>query len=391
MAMPAPPARLTVRSRKCPRSSAGCPFTTSRWGQRAAIVFAGPFINYLFAILVLATLFATAGQQYTPPVLGGVVPGGAAAQGGLKAGDRIVSFNGTKIDRFEEVLQIAALRPGETMPIVVLRGGRKIAFKVKPKPRFLNRSQTEGQGIGDLGVTYMIQPIIGKVLAGTAAAKARLLAGDRFIRVNGKPVKTFEEVRQQVLPSPGKPLRVEVRRGKTVISVTITPEAHQIKDKSGKVVRTVGLLGVRAKSRPKRTYGPLTAILKAVEETYTLTVTTGVAIGQMISGTRSTRDLGGPLRIAEMSGDMAQIGLYAFVWFLGALSLHLCLINLLPVPLLDGGHLLFYGIEAVRGKPLGDRAQEFGFRIGLALVLTLMIFATWNDLLHFRIFDFLKF
>jgi regulator of sigma E protease len=148
---------------------------------------------------------------------------------------------------------------------------------------------------------------------------------------------------------------------------------------------------VRAKARPKRVYGPLEAAWKAVEETYNLTVTTGVAIGQMISGTRSTRDLGGPLRIAEMSGDMAQIGLYAFVWYLGALSLHLCLINLLPVPLLDGGHLLFYGIEAVRGKPLGDRAQEYGFRIGLALVLTLMIFATWNDLLHFRIFDFLKF
>ncbi len=360
-------------------------------GQRAAIVFAGPFINYLFAILVLGTLFATAGQQYTPPVLGRVAQGGAAASGGLKPGDKILSFNGTRIDRFEEVLQIAALRPNESLPIVVQRSGRKLSLTVKPKSRFLNRRQTEGQGIGDLGITPLIQPVIGEVLPGSAAARALLQADDRFERVNGKSVVTFEDVRQQVLPNAGKPLRVDVRRGKTLISVTVTPKAHQLKDKTGKVVRTIGLLGVRAKPRPKRVYGPLEATWKAVEETYTLAVTTGVAIGQMISGTRSSRDLGGPLRIAEMSGNMAQIGLYAFVWFLGALSLHLCLINLLPVPLLDGGHLLFYGIERLRGKPLGDRAQEYGFRIGLALVLTLMIFATWNDLLHFRIFDFLKF
>jgi regulator of sigma E protease len=110
----------------------------------------------------------------------------------------------------------------------------------------------------------------------------------------------------------------------------------------------------------------------------------------MISGTRSTRDLSGPLRIAEISGDMAQLGFYQYVWFLGVLSLSLCIINLLPVPMLDGGHLLFYGFEAVRGKPLGRRAQEYGFRIGLALVITLMVFATWNDLVHLKVIESIR-
>jgi regulator of sigma E protease len=130
--------------------------------------------------------------------------------------------------------------------------------------------------------------------------------------------------------------------------------------------------------------------VQAVRETYGLTLATFTAIGQMIAGTRSTRDLSGPLRIAEISGDMAQNGLYNFFWFLGVLSLHLCIINLLPVPMLDGGHLMFYGVEALRGKPLGQRAQEYGFRIGLALVITLMVFATWNDLVNLKVIESIR-
>jgi regulator of sigma E protease len=114
------------------------------------------------------------------------------------------------------------------------------------------------------------------------------------------------------------------------------------------------------------------------------------AMWQIVIGTRGTDELGGPLRIAQMSGDVAQGGIVAVVWFMAVLSINLGLINLFPVPVLDGGHLLFYAAEALRGKPLGQRAQEFGFRIGLALVLTLMVFATWNDLVHLRIVEFVK-
>ena len=122
-----------------------------------------------------------------------------------------------------------------------------------------------------------------------------------------------------------------------------------------------------------------------------VTAATVTSIGQMFSGTRKTDDIGGPLRIAEMSGQMIKLGPVEFIWFLAVLSLHLGLINLVPVPMLDGGHLLFYGIEALRGRPLGERAQEYGFKIGLALVLTLMVFATWNDLfVHFRVVDLIK-
>jgi regulator of sigma E protease len=134
----------------------------------------------------------------------------------------------------------------------------------------------------------------------------------------------------------------------------------------------------------------LTALWQAGRETVNLTVGTLGAVGQMIAGSRGTEELGGPLRIAQMSGEVAQSGVIALVWFMAILSVNLGLINLFPIPMLDGGHLLFYAVEAIRGKPLGDRAQEYGFRIGLALVLTLMVFATWNDLVHLRVVDFFR-
>ena len=135
---------------------------------------------------------------------------------------------------------------------------------------------------------------------------------------------------------------------------------------------------------------PATAIIQAGTETWDLSAATLKAVWQIAIGTRATDELGGPLRIAQMSGEVAQGGVVAVLWFMAVLSINLGLINFFPVPVLDGGHLLFYAAEAVRGKPLGQRAQEYGFRIGLALVVTLMVFATWNDLVHLRIVEFVK-
>lgn len=364
-------------------------FYHKRVGQRAAIVFAGPAINYVFAVLVLGILFATGGQSYTPAVVGKVAPGGAAAQAGIQSGDRFLRVNGTSIDRFEEVRQITALRPEERLPVIVERDGKRIATVLVPTRRVFKDSRGNEQVIGDMGATRLISPVAGGVSAGSPAERAGLQKGDRFLSIGGQKVESFEDLRRLVSPNPGKPLQFTIERGTDRLKMTITPQPKEIKDRNG-VARTIGLIGVRAPPPTRRVLGIFRAFGAAFEETYSLTVTTFTAIGQMIAGTRTTKELGGPLRIAEMSGDMAQLGLYFFVWFLGVLSLHLCLINLLPIPMLDGGHLLFYGIEAVRGKPLGERAQEYGFRIGLALVLTLMLFVTWNDLVHLKVVEFIK-
>jgi regulator of sigma E protease len=232
-------------------------------------------------------------------------------------------------------------------------------------------------------------PVIGEVQPDSAAAAAGLEPGDRFIAVGGRQVERFEDVQEAVRTSAGSALEIIVLRDGRQVATTAVPEPTEVTDRFGNTHR-IGLLGISRSGMEFRRLDPLSALWAAGGETVRLTVGTLGAVGQMISGARGTEELGGPLRIAQMSGEVAQSGAVALVWFLAILSINLGLINLFPIPMLDGGHLMFYAVEAVRGKPLGEKAQEYGFRIGLALVLTLMIFATWNDLVHLRVFDLFR-
>jgi regulator of sigma E protease len=273
-------------------------FHYKRLGQRVAIVAAGPAANFLFAIVVLAVLFMTYGQPFTPAEVGQVQPGSAADHGGMQAGDVVLSIDGHSVARFEDVQQAVRLSPNVPMTIVVRRDGQEQTLQVTP-------SRTE--------------------------------LTDRFGN------------------------RYEV-----------------------------GLLGIARSGMEYVKRDPATALVQAGTETWDLSVMTLRYVWQMVIGTRGTEELGGPLRIAQLSGEVVQGGVVAIIWFMANLSISLGLINLFPVPVLDGGHLLFYAAEAVRGKPLGQRTQEFGFRIGLALVLTLMVFVTWGDLVHLGIWSRLK-
>ncbi len=230
---------------------------------------------------------------------------------------------------------------------------------------------------------------VGEVQPNTPAERAGLLAGDRIIAIDGAAVQRFEEIGQIVSVNLGRSLAVDVLREGRQLTVNVTPEESTTTDRLGNTHR-VGLIGVRSAEPERKRYDPLTAAWQAGSEITGIVSGTFVAIGQMINGSRGTEELGGPLRIAQMSGQVAQAGPYALVWFMAFLSVSLGMINLFPIPLLDGGHLMFYGLEALRGRPLGPRAQEYGFRIGLALVLTLMVFATWNDLVQLRVVDFLR-
>jgi regulator of sigma E protease len=230
---------------------------------------------------------------------------------------------------------------------------------------------------------------IGSTQPDSAAAQAGMQPGDVIVEVDGQPIERFEEVQQIVRFNQGTPLAMVIQRDGQRLPITATPQVTTITDRMGNS-HTIGLLGIGRAGMEYRRHDPLTALWQAGRETVNLTVGTLGAVGQMIAGSRGTEELGGPLRIAQMSGEVAQSGVIALVWFMAILSVNLGLINLFPIPMLDGGHLLFYAVEAIRGKPLGDRAQEYGFRIGLALVLTLMVFATWNDLVHLRVVDFFR-
>lgn len=273
-------------------------FQGKRLGQRFWIVAAGPLANFLFAIVALVGLFMTVGEPFTPPVVGEVMPESAAAEAGIRPGDRIVRLDGHDIERFEDIQRLIRTRAETPVDLVIRRDSREIDLDIVPTTR---------EFVDNFGNTH-----------------------------------------------------------------------------------NIGLLGITRSSVEYVQHGPTMAVWRATRETYALSVATLDALGQIIVGMRSAEELGGPLRIAEMSGQVAESGLVAVVWFMAVLSINLGLINLFPIPMLDGGHLLFYAFEALRGRPLGERAQELGFRVGIALVFSLMLFVTFNDLVHLEVFEFFK-
>jgi regulator of sigma E protease len=231
-------------------------------------------------------------------------------------------------------------------------------------------------------------PEIGEVMPGSAAERGGMRAGDRIVQINGENIERFEDIQRIVQLNLDKPLDLSVRRDNTIVPLTVTPAVIEEVDRLGNRTR-VARLGIKGSRVEFVQRGPGEALWRSVGETYTQTAGTLRALGQMVTGHRSSDELGGPLRIAQMSGEVAQGGVGNLVAFMAVLSINLGLINLFPVPLLDGGHLLFYAFEYSRGRPLGARAQEYGFRIGMVLVFSLMIFATWNDLVHLRVVQFL--
>ena len=232
-------------------------------------------------------------------------------------------------------------------------------------------------------------PVVTAVVEDSAAAAAGIRAGDRFVALDGETIARFEDLQRIVRLSPGRPMEAVLERDGEETALTITPRVSQQTDNLGNM-HEFGLLGVRGKMTETVRYGPGKALVEAVDYTWTMTATILTFIGEMIEGRRSTDELGGVLRIGHIAGEVAKIDFSAYLHFMVLLSINLGLINLFPIPLLDGGHLVFYAIEAIRGRPLGQKAQEIGFRIGLGAVVALMLFVTWNDLVYFQVVAFLE-
>ncbi len=226
-----------------------------------------------------------------------------------------------------------------------------------------------------------VEPVIGSVAAGSAAEQAGMRTGDRILAIAGTEIRSFEDIKRVVSPRAGQTIDVRVLRDdrERVLSTTLASQ--------GAGPKAVGLLGI---SGNKALFLPQSlneSLLGGFTQSWNIGAETLSAVGQMITGTRGTADLGGPLRIAQMSGEVAQYGAASLISFIAVISVNLGLINLFPIPVLDGGHLVFYFIEAIRGRPLPPMAVEYCFRAGVALLVCLFVFATWNDFSHFGWFN----
>ncbi len=258
---------------------------------------------------------------------------------------------------------------------------RAIVVAAGPVANFLLAAVLFAGLFGTVGRPVSV-PVIGDVVAEGAAAKAGLRAGDRVQAIDGTAISRFEDIQRIVSASADRELSLRILRDGAEQTIAVTPGGRD----AGQG-RRVGLLGVRGGSAAEFTrLNPVQAVAAGFEQTWDVTAQTVAGLGQMLSGARTTEELGGPLRIAQLSGQVAQLGLASLISFIAVLSVNLGLINLFPIPILDGGHLLFYLVEAVRGRPLPPRAQEYGYRAGFAVLACLFVFATWNDLTHLGLF-----
>ncbi len=357
-------------------------------GGRALIFVAGPAANFILAAVVSAIIFMTAGQQITPPIIGGIAQNSPAEAVGFQAGDRILSINGDRVRQFEDVADIEFTAAGIPLTVEVERNGETLALTATPEiAKFEDRFGNSYER-GRLGLYAAAPANIGRVLPDSAAEAAGLQPGDRIISLDGAPMTTFREFAIFVRARPEVVIAAEIERDGQRMTLDLRP-ATATATVDGQE-QTIGRIGVNAAARERVQLDPLTASGAGVVYVWDMSGRILDYMWQIVIGLRPVNEIGGVLRIAQIAGDTARISLLALVTFGVLLSINLGLINLFPVPMLDGGHLVFLAIEWARGKRLSERAEENSYRVGFAMVIGLMLFATWNDLAHFQVFDRLQ-
>lgn len=372
---------LDEREGEVPPAEAHRAFNRATVWRRIGIVAAGPAANFLLAILFYWVLLLH-GLPALKPIVGEPPAGTPAAHAGLVAGDEIVRVNGADIPSFTE-LRLALLRASVAGDPVALELADGRTARLTPPP--VHDENLEQDTLRPLGIVRFdppIEPVIGSVLPDGAAAHAGLREGDRLLRADEAAIGTWQAWVQRIRDNPGKPLRITlVRDGQTQV-VAVTPAGV---DENGTRVGRIGAgprvdESVLAPLMTEVRYGPLDALWQGAVKTWDMSVFTLEMMGRMVLGQVSWKNLSGPLTIADYAGQSATLGWISFVGFLALVSVSLGVLNLLPVPLLDGGHLMYYVAEVLTGRPVSERVMEIGARVGMALLLLLMSFALFNDL-----------
>lgn len=372
---------LDEREGEVPAAEAHRSFNRASVWRRIGIVAAGPIANFLLAIVFYWALFLH-GMPAMKPLIGEPPAGTPAAQAGLVSGDEIRRVNGADTPSFQD-LRLELLRAGVAGdPLVLeLADGRSVQLAAPPMDTE-NLERDTLRPLGIAGYAPAIDPVIGEVLPGGAAARAGFQSGDRLVAANGKAVTTWQDWVKLIRQHPSQSLRIEYEREGKMRELTVVPDTV---DENG---QRIGKIGAGPKVDPalmddlmtEVRYGPVEALGRGAEKTWDMSLFTLEMMGRMVVGQVSWKNLSGPLTIADYAGQSATLGWISFVGFLALVSVSLGVLNLLPVPLLDGGHLMYYVAEVLTGRPVSERTMEIGSRIGMTLLLLLMSFALFNDL-----------
>lgn len=353
--------------------------------QRMAIVVAGPLANLLLAVVLYFALLLH-GVPGLKPVLGEVPPDTPAAASGLVSGMTVLAIAEQPTPSWQDIrwaLLEHVLQGGQVM--LDLRTEDGITERRALSLAGVTAADLDGDFMGKLGLQpYQppVYPVIGKLVAGGAAERAGLQTGDRILNADGQPLARWQDWVEVVRAHPAQPLRIEVERNGVLLVLSVTPDA--VTDGN----QTIGRIGAGAQidqaafdaMLTEVRYSPLTALPEAVRRTWDTAVLSLRMMGKMVLGEVSLKNLSGPITIADYAGQSAAVGAVAYLGFLALISISLGVLNLLPIPLLDGGHLLYYAIELFKGSPVSESAWEAGQKVGITLLVTLMAFALYNDI-----------
>lgn len=347
---------------------------------RMAIVLAGPGANYLLGFLLFWVAAVFVGSPSMEAMVGEVEEDAPAARVGLHPKDKIVAVDGEAVSSWSDLILRINDASGRAVALHVKRGEEDVNVTVTPRRRDVT--------------TTVIPPTIGRVAPGFPAAEAGLRPGDKIIAVNGDPIDSWQQLSLKIRVRPGRAVTLMVERDGEQLEAIVTPRLSPAPEKEAQG-QQVGLIGIEAVSEyEQRRVGlwdvgispilthmdPFSALVHAGNQTAGWTVTIVWALWKIVQGEISPRTLGGPILMAQMTGEAAQQGLLYLIFLTAVLSINLGLLNLLPIPILDGGHLAFFGIELLRGRPISVKKREMAQRVGLVLLVGLMIFAFYNDI-----------
>lgn len=360
-------------------------FNRKSVGRRSAIVAAGPAANFLLAILLYWGIFWV-GSEELLPILGNPPAASPAAVAGVVNGERVRTVDGEAVATWQDfrwlVLQKAVDQ--ESLEIEVVNERNEVAFRRLPLAE-VAADGWQGDGLERLGLTFFrprIPPVLGKLAPGGVADTSGLKAGDRIVSISGVPVASWYDLVMKVRASPGIVLSLGVARGDTQLSVDLRPESVEERGKRiGRIGAAPEEVGdARREISAMVRHDFLDAGAKAFRETWEKSVFSLVMLGKMLTGEVSWRNLSGPVAIADYAGQSARAGIDYYLKFMALVSVSLGVLNLLPIPVLDGGHLLYHILEVIKRGPLSERFMEIGQQIGLAILLALMAFAFFNDI-----------
>lgn len=353
--------------------------------QRAIIIGAGPVFNFLFAIFIYMLVFLIGVPSYRP-VIGEVTPNSIAAQAKISPGMELKSVDGIETPDWDSVrLQLLnKIGNSKTTLSVAPFGSEHSERKTLDLRRwqFEPNKQDAVVALGIIPLGSFIQPVLAEVQSGSAAMKAGLQAGDRIVKVNGQPVTTWQIFVTQVRNNPGRPLRVGIERQGSTMDITMQPDSQPVgkggvEGRAGIVLK---IISIPAEYKTVQKYGLLAALAHAGEKTWQLMRITVSMLGKLVTGDVKLNNLSGPISIAQSAEISAEYGLIYYLMFLALISVNLGIINLFPLPILDGGHLLFLAIEKLKGGAVSEQVQNFSYRIGSILLILLMSLALYNDL-----------